>query len=115
MSRIKNFKKLVETRWSFELASLANKDLQEKKWNKPLLLPLVSDVKTFRDEVLKMANECCDIFKQNHTDVTSFQPPPFSLLALLKYHFRVSHEVETLTEIPVHSPLFSANPEDSCD
>lgn len=61
---IKDFKKLVETRWNIELASLANKDLQEKKWNKPLLLPLVSDIKKFREEVLMISHDCCDKFKQ---------------------------------------------------
>ncbi|XP_031328096.1 uncharacterized protein LOC116159286 isoform X1 [Photinus pyralis] len=57
LTNIKNFKKLVESRWTIEISSLANKDLQEKRWKKPLLLPLVSDVKKFRDEVTKLAND----------------------------------------------------------
>lgn len=54
---VKFFKQLVETRWNIELASLANKDLQEKRWNKPIMLPLVKDIKKFRDAVLKLAGE----------------------------------------------------------
>ncbi|KAJ8946138.1 hypothetical protein NQ314_008960, partial [Rhamnusium bicolor] len=40
LENVKNFKKLVESRWNIELGPLANKDLQEKRWKKPLLLPL---------------------------------------------------------------------------
>lgn len=67
IKKIKDFKELIESRWNIELASLANKDLQKRKWNKPLLLPLVSGIKKFREEVLKIANECCDKFR-NHLD-----------------------------------------------
>jgi hypothetical protein len=47
---VKNMKHLIVSRWNIETASLANKDLHEKKWNKPLLIPLVSDIKLFREE-----------------------------------------------------------------
>jgi hypothetical protein len=47
---VKNMKHLIVSRWNIEMASLANKDLHEKKWNKPLLIPLVSDIKLFREE-----------------------------------------------------------------
>jgi hypothetical protein len=57
MTSVKNFKKLVEGRWNIEMGSLANKELQQNKWNKPLLLPLVNDIKKFRDEVTKLAEE----------------------------------------------------------
>jgi hypothetical protein len=39
------------------MGSLANKELQQNKWNKPLLLPLVNDIQKFRDEVTKLAEE----------------------------------------------------------
>ncbi|XP_031357056.1 uncharacterized protein LOC116180961 [Photinus pyralis] len=59
---IKNFKKLVISRWNTEISSLANKDLLEKRWQKPLLLPLVSDVKKFRDGIMEIARECQNKF-----------------------------------------------------
>lgn len=67
LQEIKKFKKLVISRWNTEISSLANKDLQEKRWQKPLLVPLVSDIKTFRDETIKMAEDCYTQFI-NHTD-----------------------------------------------
>lgn len=46
------------SRWNTEISSIASKDLQEKKWNKPLLVPLVNDIKVFREETLKIASQC---------------------------------------------------------
>ncbi|KAF2886898.1 hypothetical protein ILUMI_19275, partial [Ignelater luminosus] len=71
LTNMKYFKCLVESRWNIEMASLANKELQEKRWNKPLLLPLVNDVKTFRDAVTKMAGDAIDqLDKGNHNKKT---------------------------------------------
>lgn len=58
LKHIKYFKHLVSCRWNTELASIANKDLMEKRWNKPLLLPLVADVQMFRDGVMRIPTEC---------------------------------------------------------
>ncbi|XP_031331433.1 uncharacterized protein LOC116162051 [Photinus pyralis] len=80
---IKNFKMLVESRWNIELASLANKDLMEKRWQKPLLLPLVSDIKIFRDECLKMAEECENVFRQGNDDRNTYKLLLNCTLALL--------------------------------
>lgn len=73
LSDIANFQKLVESRWNIEISSLANKNLQEKRWNKPLLVPLVSDVKIFREETLKIANDCQLTFQNNTDSVQSFK------------------------------------------
>lgn len=61
---VNNFKKLVETRWNTEISSVANKDLNEKRWQKPLLIPLISDVKLFREETLKLAEKCEQKFRE---------------------------------------------------
>lgn len=58
LKHIKYFKHLVSCRWNTELASIANKDLMEKRWNKPLLLLLVADVQMFRDGVMRIPTEC---------------------------------------------------------
>ncbi|KAJ8956204.1 hypothetical protein NQ314_006764, partial [Rhamnusium bicolor] len=63
--------------------SLANKDLQEKRWKKPLLLPLVSDIKKFRDETLKIANNCKQLFLNNEGDQNTYKDLVQCVLALL--------------------------------
>lgn len=73
LRNVKNFKKLIESRWNSELASLANKDLQEKRWNKPLLLPLVNDIKIFREECLKKADDCAKVFTEHKDDTKTYK------------------------------------------
>lgn len=83
IKNVKNFKKVVESRWAIELSSLANKHLMEKRWQKPLLLPLVSDVQMFRDECLKMANSCVNIFRERKDDTKIYKLLVQCTLALL--------------------------------
>ncbi|KAI4455725.1 hypothetical protein MML48_9g00002688 [Holotrichia oblita] len=83
LQSIKNFRKLIESRWNIEMASLANKDLQEKKWNKPLLLPLVCDIKKFREETFKIADNCTEAFRNNLANQNDYKMLVQCLLALL--------------------------------
>jgi hypothetical protein len=83
VQNVKNFKKLVESRWNTELGSLAHKDLNEKKWNKPLLLPLVKDIKTFQDECLKLASDCEKKILEQKDDVKTYKMFVNVTLALL--------------------------------
>ncbi|CAG9827439.1 unnamed protein product [Diabrotica balteata] len=83
LNNIKNLKELIQSRWNIELSSLANKDLHEKKWNKPLLLPLVSDIKKFRDEVFKISYECEQKFINNEDDQNTYKLLAQCSLALL--------------------------------
>ena len=64
------------------MASLAAKDLQEKRWNKPLLLPLVFDIKLFRDKTFAMANEAADTLNNQPMDVKSYKILVECILAL---------------------------------
>lgn len=62
----------MEARWNIELSSLANKDLLEKRWNKPLIVPLVSDIKKFRDEVLKIVDGCMSEFSDGKDNESTY-------------------------------------------
>lgn len=83
LKNIKCFKKLVQSRWNTELGSLANKDLQEKKWEKPLLLPLISDIKKFRDGILNMVNNCKQVFVNNEDNQNTYKDLVQCILSLL--------------------------------
>lgn len=65
------------------MSSLANKELLEKRWNKPLLLPLVSDVKKCRDEVTNMAEEAIKKISVNTKDKQAFKLLNKCVLSLL--------------------------------
>ncbi|KAJ8950709.1 hypothetical protein NQ318_012789, partial [Aromia moschata] len=80
---VKNFRKLVECRWNIELASLANKDLQEKRWKKPLLLPLLSGIKKFREETLNVTNTSKELFFNNNDNGITYKYLVQCVLSLL--------------------------------
>lgn len=56
-SEIKDLRKLIEGHWCNELSSLALKDLKEKHWEKPLQLPLTSDLQLFNNYIDALADE----------------------------------------------------------
>lgn len=80
---IKNMKHLIVSRWNIEMASLANKDLQEKKWNKPLLIPLVSDVKLFKEEAYRIAEKSITMFKNGSDTIDNYKNLVQCVLSLL--------------------------------
>ncbi|KAK4887482.1 hypothetical protein RN001_003753 [Aquatica leii] len=83
IKQIKYFKELALSRWNTELASIANKDLLEKRWQKPLLLPFVSDVQQFRDGVLKLASNFQKTLVDNQTNINAYKLHVQCVLALL--------------------------------
>lgn len=80
---ISNFKKLVETRWSCEVGSLALKDLHEKRWKKPLLLPLVKEIKMFREGIFDLYEDCKEKFDNGNDDVNTYKMLVQCTLALV--------------------------------
>lgn len=66
---VKRFKGLIDAQWTTEISILAFKDLNEKKWTKPQLLPLTNDIKKFQeyvtevtDKAVAVLNMCYDFF-----------------------------------------------------
>ncbi|KAJ8964685.1 hypothetical protein NQ314_004717 [Rhamnusium bicolor] len=57
LKNVKRFKELIETQWTTEISSLAFKDLHEKQWEKPVLLPLTRDITKFKEYVTNVANK----------------------------------------------------------
>ncbi|KAJ8909260.1 hypothetical protein NQ315_011239 [Exocentrus adspersus] len=47
----KSLRRLIETNWANEIASLALKDMTEKHWEKPQIIPVTSDIIKFNDHV----------------------------------------------------------------
>nr|CAI5833328.1 unnamed protein product [Callosobruchus analis] len=74
---------LVETRWNFEISSVANKNLNEKRWEKPLLIPLIDDIRIFREKTLEFAKECQKKFLDNTDTDGTYKLFVYCTLALL--------------------------------
>nr|CAI5842778.1 unnamed protein product [Callosobruchus analis] len=62
---IKDLKKLISSHWCSELSSLALKNLKENRWERPVQLPLTSDIQIFNAHLNKLAGEAYDNLRQN--------------------------------------------------
>ncbi|XP_072393722.1 uncharacterized protein [Diabrotica undecimpunctata] len=82
LKELKRFKLLVNSQWSFEISSLAVKDLAEKKWNKPVLLPLTKDIIKFRNHVVNCAETNFELLQQDWTNQQAFKKVVDSALSL---------------------------------
>jgi hypothetical protein len=68
--KLDRYEKLVESHWTTELASLANKELQRKSGDKPKLLPLTKDIQKLRAYVDETAKKAYEELKTNETQNT---------------------------------------------
>lgn len=73
ISNIKTVENLIQKQWSYELATNASIELYQKKWNKPALLPLTSDIKIFRDHLVLEQKNAIKKLKTNLIDIVSFK------------------------------------------
>lgn len=90
-------KYLMETQWSHEISTNASKDITQKKWNKPAILPLTSDIKLFRDHLLKIEIESYSKLKTNPGNVQAYRDLQDSILAqLILLNRRRSGEIQRI-------------------
>ncbi|KAJ8933558.1 hypothetical protein NQ314_013932, partial [Rhamnusium bicolor] len=73
LKEIKRFRFLVQSQWNNEVSSLALKDLAEKKWNRPVMLPLTEDIMKFRDYILETAEKNVVLLRRDNNDRKSFK------------------------------------------
>ncbi|KAF2898335.1 hypothetical protein ILUMI_07839 [Ignelater luminosus] len=64
LKQVKRFRFLVQSQWSNEVSSLALKNLVERKWNKPVILPLTKDITKFRSHSLECADRSVALLKK---------------------------------------------------
>lgn len=96
IKQVQNMKYLMETQWSHEISTNDSKDTQ-KKWNKPAILPLTSDIKLFRDHLLKVEIESYSILKTNPENVQAYCDLQDSILAqLILLNRRKSGEIQRI-------------------
>lgn len=97
IKQVQNMKYLMETQWSHEISTNASKDITQKKWNKPAILPLTSDIKLFRDHLLKIEIESYSKLKTNPENVQAYRDLQDSILAqLILLNRRRSGEIQRI-------------------
>ncbi|KAK4878181.1 hypothetical protein RN001_010687 [Aquatica leii] len=83
LTNIKRLKHLIENQWTSEVSSLALKDLNKKKWEKPKLLPLTSDVMKFQKYLVKEAKEASENILKKHKLVKEYRRLSENVLAMV--------------------------------
>lgn len=106
LNSVQNMKYLIEKQWSHEISTNASKDITQKKWNKPAILPLTSDIKLYRDHLLKIENESYNKLKLNSENIQAYRDLQGSILAqLILLNRRRSGEIQRmLLDTYVNSP-----------
>lgn len=67
------FKNLISSVWQYEISTIANSDLSQKKWNKPSLVPLAEDLTLLRSYLLDKAEKCRTALTGKSDDIKSFK------------------------------------------
>lgn len=88
---IKNLRKLIENNWANEIASLALKDITEKRWEKPQIIPVTSDIIIFNNyvkgEVEKAVQSLVQILSENRQNekelIASYKKLTKCIMALI--------------------------------
>ncbi|KAL1516506.1 hypothetical protein ABEB36_000415 [Hypothenemus hampei] len=73
LKETKRFKELIETQWTTEISSLAFKNLSKKRWARPVISPLTSDIKKLKDYITQAADKAISILKQNQNNKKEFK------------------------------------------
>jgi len=95
---INNLKYIIEKEWSHELSTNACKLMYQRKWNKPALLPLTSDIKLFKDYIVKLEKESYNNLKTNPNNVQYYRNLQESVLAqIVLLNRRRAGEVQRIT------------------
>ncbi|KAK9873740.1 hypothetical protein WA026_002096 [Henosepilachna vigintioctopunctata] len=71
-ANLKTMIHLIETNWCYEISKKAATDLKTKKWNKVTIIPLASDLKIFREYLVKTADLAIKKLDKENTDKESY-------------------------------------------
>nr|CAI5825577.1 unnamed protein product [Callosobruchus analis] len=111
---VKRFRDLVISQWTTEISSLAFKDLREKKWNKPVILPLTSDIIKFRNYVTEVANKALLALRTNPSDKKQFKSlTDVALVVTILYNRRRIGDVQ-YTKLDTFLQNFTVVNQDEC-
>ncbi|CAH0563178.1 unnamed protein product [Brassicogethes aeneus] len=67
------FQQLLKDSWKFEVSSIAAACLNTKKWNKITIVPLASDLRLFRNYLLKKASQAQQELKLNPNNEKAYK------------------------------------------
>lgn len=115
IKQTKRFKMLVETQWNTEISSLAFKNLHEQRWEKPIMLPLTSDIKKFKDYVTEVADKALLVLKETPNNKKEFKNLVEASLALtVLFNRRRIGDVQ-YTHLKTYTTHKATNNQEECE
>lgn len=73
LEKLKVLKELISSEWQYEISTLANKDLQQKKWNKPSLIPLAEDLTLLKSYLSAEGEKYYNILQTDKSNEKAFK------------------------------------------
>ena len=78
-----NFTTLLDLNWNDEISRIACRELEQRKWNKPNLLPLTSDLQVLQKHLKRIQSDSINRLANNNDDVKMYRHLCTSILAIL--------------------------------
>ena len=78
-----NFATLVDLNWNDKIARIARRELDQRKWNKPHLLPLTSDLQLLQKHLKMVIADSINGLASNNNDVKVYRNLSTAILATL--------------------------------
>ncbi|XP_063908932.1 uncharacterized protein LOC135126741 [Zophobas morio] len=108
---------LIVNEWRFEVSTIANSDLQQKKWNKPSLIPLAEDLTLLKAYLLAESDKCRNTLAEYPENEKAFKTlTELTYVQLLLLNRRRVGELQrmTVTSYTANINNKSTNEFDSC-
>lgn len=113
LKEVKRFHRLVDTQWTTEISSMAFKDLNEKRWNKPTILPLTRDIVKFKNFVTREADGAIALLKTQPNNINPLKKLISAVLVLtVLYNRRRIGDVQYTTVESYNKEYGSINQEE---
>lgn len=117
LDEFKILKDLIITEWKYEVATIANNNLQQNKWNKPSLIPLAQDLALIKSYLTIEAKKNVSALEKDGNNQKSFKTlQEIIYVQLLLLNRRRVGELQRMTLVAYTSNIMNKTPSefDSC-
>ncbi|MED6234406.1 hypothetical protein ATANTOWER_028966 [Ataeniobius toweri] len=90
------FAQLYQESWKYDIASQALTQLEQKKWNAPLLLPFTHDVQILHNHLLERQQECLHALKEEASQSSWKDLAKVTLAQVILFNRRRAGEVSRM-------------------
>ncbi|KAK4885182.1 hypothetical protein RN001_001453 [Aquatica leii] len=109
-NQLKILKDLIISEWRYEVSTIANNNLQQKKWNKPSLIPLAEDLTLLKTYLHAKGAKCRNALQLKPDDEKAFKTlVEITYVQLLLLNRRRVGELQRMTVISYTTNINNQN------